>query len=88
MKLLVRILAALIIGFVICSCASSESAQLRKELKAFMSETVTIPASIHGVDTSGIFFYKDTANHPKSIFMILHHAAGYTPFPVSGIYRF
>lgn len=33
-----------------------------------MSETVTVPAGIQGVDTSGVFFYKDTANQPKLIF--------------------
>ena len=36
-----------------------------------MSETVTVPAGIQGVDTSGIFFYKDTANHPKLIFYMI-----------------
>ena len=68
MKLSARIFAASIISVAVCSCASSESAQLRENLNAFMSETVTVPAGIQGVDTSGIFFYKDTANQPKLIF--------------------
>lgn len=68
MKLSVSIFAASIISVAVCSCASSETAQLRENLNAFMSETVTVPAGIQGVDTSGIFFYKDTAKQPKLIF--------------------
>lgn len=68
MKLSVRIFAALIISAAVCSCASSETAQLREDLKVFMSETVTVPAGIQGVDTSGVFFYKDTVDRPKLIF--------------------
>ena len=68
MKLPARISAALILGFAACSCALSESSQLRKDLKAFMSETVTLPAGIQGVDTSGTFFYKDKPDLPKLIF--------------------
>lgn len=68
MKLSVRIFAALIISAAVCSCASSETAQLREDLKVFMSETVTVPAGIQGVDTSGVFFYKDKSDQPKLIF--------------------
>lgn len=68
MRLLSRILIFMIGPVLICTCASRETVLLRRELRTFMSNTVVTPAGMQGVDTAGVFFYKDKSDLPKLIF--------------------
>ena len=62
-----RIHGIIISAFLISSCGFSDSFVMRKHLKSFMSETVTVPHGLQGIDSSGISYYKDTLLLPKLV---------------------